>query len=365
MNRPAPVVETCRNGALRIEVRRFADGRYGFDWKREGGERLKVRLHEKGAAVSRARELIATCGAGRLDLLAIDPEEFSEFLKWRYEFRPKLAIPLLVEKFLEVKSRKGLSGRHVYDLRKALGAFSTRFDGDISGLKREDVEAWLESFQNGPRTFNNRLSAIVALIRFARDLGAVSAEKTGVEKIEKRKVVYKLETYTPDEFQKILENVPEKWFPAMVLGGLCGLRPEEVTANPRFPKPVLRWDNILWEKRKVDVPKDVSKDGRRRFVPICDAAMALLSGFRGRRGRIMPEKSDSCSERRYWKLGVEWKSDALRHSYGSYRLALINDIAALSLEMGNSVKMIFDHYLDLKHEDEAQAWFSIHERVRR
>jgi hypothetical protein len=57
--------------------------------------------------------------------------------------------------------------------------------------------------------------------------------------------------------------------------------------------------------------------------------------------------------------GMEWKSDALRHSYASYKLALTHDMAALALEMGNSPTMIFRHYLDLKHEDEAKAWFAV------
>ena len=58
------------------------------------------------------------------------------------------------------------------------------------------------------------------------------------------------------------------------------------------------------------------------------------------------------------KAGIEWKSDGLRHSYASYRLAMTCDLQALSLEMGNSPRILHDHYLDLKHEDEAVEWFS-------
>jgi hypothetical protein len=34
-------------------------------------------------------------------------------------------------------------------------------------------------------------------------------------------------------------------------------------------------------------------------------------------------------------------------------------MAALALELGNSPAMIFTHYLDLKHRDEARKWFGI------
>jgi len=42
----AKVVKTIRNGALKIEIRKFADGRYGFDWQQDAYDRKKVRLHE-------------------------------------------------------------------------------------------------------------------------------------------------------------------------------------------------------------------------------------------------------------------------------------------------------------------------------
>jgi hypothetical protein len=56
---------------------------------------------------------------------------------------------------------------------------------------------------------------------------------------------------------------------------------------------------------------------------------------------------------------MKWKGNGWRHSFASYRLALKKDAPALALEMGNSPTMIFRHYLDLKHEDEAAAWFAI------
>lgn len=56
---------------------------------------------------------------------------------------------------------------------------------------------------------------------------------------------------------------------------------------------------------------------------------------------------------------MKWKKDGWRHSYASYRLALTQNAHALAEEMGNSVHMIRTHYLDLKHEDEAQKWFQV------
>ncbi len=54
-----------------------------------------------------------------------------------------------------------------------------------------------------------------------------------------------------------------------------------------------------------------------------------------------------------------WKKNALRHSYISYRVAEIHDVAKVALEAGNSAQIIFQHYRELVREKEAKEWFAI------
>ena len=56
---------------------------------------------------------------------------------------------------------------------------------------------------------------------------------------------------------------------------------------------------------------------------------------------------------------AEWKRNALRHSYISYRVAQISDVAKVALEAGNSPQIIFQHYRELVRPDTAKAWFAI------
>jgi hypothetical protein len=57
--------------------------------------------------------------------------------------------------------------------------------------------------------------------------------------------------------------------------------------------------------------------------------------------------------------GITWKANALRHSFITYRLAQIKDVAEVALEAGNSSTMIFRHYRELATEAEAKEWFGI------
>ena len=56
---------------------------------------------------------------------------------------------------------------------------------------------------------------------------------------------------------------------------------------------------------------------------------------------------------------VEWKHNALRHSFCSYRLAKVKSAAEVALEAGNSPQMIFRHYRELVTGKEAEEWFAI------
>ena len=56
---------------------------------------------------------------------------------------------------------------------------------------------------------------------------------------------------------------------------------------------------------------------------------------------------------------MPWKHNGHRHSFISYRLAVLKDVGQVSLEAGNSPQMVFKHYRQLVRESEAQAWFAI------
>ncbi len=358
--KPAKTVKTVRVGSLRLDIRQYADGRFGFDYKPPGEYRVKVRVAELSDAEERAQEILGAAKGGRVERLAIDPEEYAEFLRWKAERLRPARIPDLVASFLRAKERKGISAKHLRDL-KDLESFAGCFTGHIGDLKSGDVVRWLDDRGVGPRRWNNLRAGIVALHSYARKERLLPAEKMPVELIEKRRVHVGVSTYSPDELNSLLKFARFKWLPVLVLGAFSGLRPEEVAPDARTKKVGLLWENILWDRRKIDVTARVAKDRRRRFAPLTDAAEAFLVGRRNDRGPICPPdvrfSNQIASLTR--ASGVKWLKDGLRHSFASYRLALTKDMPALALEMGNSVSIIFKHYLDIKHEDEATEWFAI------
>jgi integrase len=358
----APVEETVRVGSLRLEVRRYADGRYGFDFTPPGERRVKVRLGCLNTALLRAQEILGAARGGKVERLAIDEEEYAEFLLWKAQRKPAAAVSQLVPSFLKSRENKGRTAATVRELSSTLLPFAKEFPGPISALKRDQVEKWLDGRKVGPRRWNNMRAAICALHHYARRDGYLSADLTPVERIERRAVAVNIETYSPGELERLLAVTPLEWIPLIALGAFCGLRPEEISPDPRNGgwKPGLAWENVLWAKGKIDVPAKVSKVRRRRFATLTDAAAAWLAPWRQSSGPVVPKRDYHRLTGAWTKAaGIQWKDNGLRHSYASYRLAVIPDVGALALELGNSPTMIFRHYLDLKHEDEAQRWFGI------
>lgn len=372
MPKRAKVVSTVKSGGISIDVRQYSSGLYGFEITPPNSLPVRVRLSSLEAAEEEANKVIGQTQAGRLDLMSIDPAEFVEFLQWKQRQVKSAPVPKVVESFLASKRTKGRSSKHIRGLEYTLTKFAKDFKGTVEALDAAAVEQWLDSRNVGPRRWNNLHADIVSLVRYARRHRLIGADLTPVELIERKTVEYKVLTYTPDEMEKLLRAAPDEWLPVVALGGFCGLRPEELypeeeakerkkrTDEIQPPKPGLRWEHILWEAKKIDIPAAVSKTRTRRFAVLTDAAAAWLAKWRKASGPIAHNK-------RFWRYipklkkdsGVEWKADALRHSYASYRLAITKDVPALALEMGNSPAMIFRHYLDLKHEPEAIRWFGI------
>jgi hypothetical protein len=56
---------------------------------------------------------------------------------------------------------------------------------------------------------------------------------------------------------------------------------------------------------------------------------------------------------------VERRRNALRHSFGTYRFAELQDEQKVSAEMGNSPGELREHYAELATPQEAAQWFSV------
>ena len=121
----------------------------------------------------------------------------------------------------------------------------------------------------------------------------------------------------------------------------------------------------------VKITASKAKTRSRRIVPLCDAAIAWLTPYSARTGDVAYYAETNkyaaaimtdvwaAREAQGYFTEPEWRKNALRHSFISYRLAETQNAHKVAIEAGNSENIIFKNYRELVTEEEANAWFSI------
>lgn len=163
-----------------------------------------------------------------------------------------------------------------------------------------------------------------------------------------------IDIFTPDEMEKLLKHAEPVLVPVLAIGAFAGLRTAEIER--------LDWAEVNLKTRLIEVKAQKAKTRARRLVPITKNLATWLKPLAQSAGKVWPQSAPYLFElqREAGKAaGVPWKHNALRHSFISYRLALVKGVDQVALEAGNSAQMIFQHYRELVTEKAAKAWFGI------
>lgn len=259
-------------------------------------------------------------------------------------------VETIVEEFVKVKTAAGRSTRHVNDLRSRLGAFKASFRCPLSGVTVGDVEAWLGKMKAGHRTKANHLGAITNLVRFAERRGYLGKGTLDLSTIERGESHGEIGIFTPAQLKALLANARPEIIPYIAIGAFAGLRSAELAR--------LDWSEV--GKTEIEIKPKKAKTRSRRLVPILPVLEEWIRPHRKEAGKV-------CELLKPWtslrgaanRAGFEWSPNALRHSFGTYRLAITKNELQTALEMGNSPAMVFRHYRSLVTQEQAQEWFAV------
>ena len=118
-------------------------------------------------------------------------------------------------------------------------------------------------------------------------------------------------------------------------------------------------------RQNGQIPAEVSKIDRPRVVPMSETLSKALgwAGIEeGMTGPVVLRNPTECKETA--RLGAlvfsgHWPKDILRHSFGSFRNAVLRNLPEVAEEMGTSVAMLHKHYHNPKAEAEGVEWFTV------
>ncbi len=292
---------------------------------------------------------------------------------------PRKTVTEVYQEMLKAKRAEGLSERYLQDLESRVGRFAASFTGQIAAVSGREIKEWLQALTRegkeakakgvpvSNRTRNNFRLGIQTLFAFAKAEKYLPADWNGMEGVPLWKVQDgEVEVFTPEEMRLLLTLAPRNVVPFLAIGAFAGLRSAEIER--------LDWSRVSLESGFITVDASIAKTNSRRLVPITPNLHAWLEDHQKPRGPVLElanvvnaiqrlveatRPSDPNDPQKRLAPAVEWKHNALRHSFISYRLAEIQNAGQVALEAGNSPQMIFKHYRELVRPAEAKAWFAI------
>ncbi len=160
--------------------------------------------------------------------------------------------------------------------------------------------------------------------------------------------------------RRLIAAADDKILPLIVIGGFAGLRHEEIKR--------LDWQHIDLEEGFIEVTAANAKTETRRIVPIKDNLKKFLLLLAKKSGKVIVHANTTkqllktaaaTGDKANEIKPLEWKHNALRHSYISARVAECADVPRVADEAGNSPQVIRTNYLKRMRPALAAEWFSI------
>jgi len=263
-----------------------------------------------------------------------------------------ISVSEAVEQLISSRKSAGLSERYCQDLHLRLGRFASGFDKtSVSAITAGQISRWLAGLAVAPATRNTFRRDLRTLFSYCEKHGYCQTNEA--KKTERAKEVSKpAHILTVEETTALLNACDDDTLPYAAISLFAGLRASEVQK--------LDWSEVDFESRHIEITAAKSKTSRRRLVPIAENLAAWIQPLAKLRGLVVPsglrKRFDAVKARAGFH---QWPQNVMRHSYGSYRLAQCQDVAQVSLEMGNSPQMIFAHYRELVRPKHAEQYWKI------
>lgn len=263
----------------------------------------------------------------------------------------------VADELVALKENRQASARYIGDLRARLNTLAKKFPENVDTVTTAALQSWFDGMDAAPRTVRNFRQTASTLFKFAEARGYIAKGEnpvTSTEKI-KSKNGSPIEIYSPKEIRRLLDAAPESFQPIIAIQAFAGLRSAEVMR--------LQWQDVKLDRQHIEITAGNAKTASRRIVPILPNLAAWLKPHAKKKGLLFQPSNLSAFNKRQNETadaaGIGWKANALRHSFISYRVAAVQNVAQVALEAGNSPGMIFGHYRELVTADDAKKWFSI------
>jgi len=274
------------------------------------------------------------------------------FLRHNRADVPRLRLAEIAEQFAASRRQSGCSDHYIGQCQKTVSDLAKVFPGQaLPDLRTAELDAWLGGLPLAAKTKNGMRIILVACGNWAEGRGyLVKSGSPFPAMVRYKETKSAVSIFTPENIASLLTKADATLRPFLALGAFAGLRMAELSR--------LDWKEIDLERGFILVEASKAKTRRRRLVPMSDNLKLWLTPYKQASGPVGLHKRPQLAAARLCE-GFSWQENGLRHSFISYRLAIVNNTAQVALEAGNSPQTIFEHYREVVRPEAAQAWFGL------
>ena len=293
---------------------------------------------------------------------ATPQEACRDWLKRHAVKLPEITVADAVKLIKSQAETDGKSDLRRKQLANVLDRFALKLNQEVKTLTPKLIAEYLTALKLAERTRRNHRDVIGFFNRWLILRGYLTKGTDwleGVQNYTARKLG-EITTYTADEMRRLIAAADERILPMIVIGGFAGLRHAEIAR--------LDWSDIDLEEGFIEVKAENAKTDTRRIVPLKPNLKAFLQGMENKKGKVvslvnttkhlLQTATDTADEENEVEA-LEWKHNALRHTYISARVAESGDVPRVADEAGNSPQVIRSNYLKRMRPTAAAEWFAI------
>lgn len=289
----------------------------------------------------------------------------SFFVRYAQPSSEEKSVEEVIAELVENKKKTGKSEEYVKDIAWSLARFQPDFEGrKISTILTQEVEKHIDRRKLPTTSCRNYIRDLNIFFNYCvrrkycpenpvKAIEKPAAEEKPVEILTVEQCRTLLNTASTPKYREIL--------PSIAIGLFAGLRMIEIRR--------LDWSEVDVARRIIEIKAAKAKTRQRRIVDMSENLAAWLSlDVHPSSGLVAPKGVR-------WRKKFEplldeakirpWPRNALRHSFGSYHLALSKDPSKTAFQMGHGdTQMLFRHYRELvSPEAAAQYWALLPEVV--
>ena len=328
-------------------------------------EKLKARKDNFGitlAAMSTRRIADAAEAYKLLDPLGIDlldaVRSHIALIQARSE---SVAFGEAFDHFAQLKQGKSESYRQ--EIRHTKANFEPLLNRKICDITPSDLEPILDRLPSASRNAKMRRLRSVFNLAIKRDW--MGDKPNPISKMDFADARHEeVEVFPVNTVRALMQHALEydlEFLPYRIFTFFCGIRPEGELER-------LDWANVRIPEKTVVLPAAVTKTKRKRFVDLSNNAIAWLTEYQVRGGKMTgpvapwtPQIRRAKHRTSYKAVGIEkWIQQGARHSYCSYWLAMHKDVNKLVLQSGHTdANTMWTRYHQGVTEAEAEKFWSI------